>query len=97
MELALDFINFCDNQQFFYSEYGDQFERFVMYLRNYYINDDFWAFNALYNAYIIYKKIETPFNKTHFDLCKFLAYTYYDDLACNYEELKNNSFYKLFN
>ena len=97
MESALDFINFLEEQQYYYSEYTDQFELFIKCLRKHQIKDDFFAFNDLYKLYL--KKRNLQYNKEHFDICKFLAYEYCDDLAGGsysfntYDTLKNYRFY----
>lgn len=97
MESAIDFINFWDEQQYYYSEYLDAFDFYIRHLRTQYGKNDYWAFNDLYNIYLKERNLE--YNKEQYEVCKFLAFEYYDDIAGGtyhfnvYESLKNYEYY----
>jgi hypothetical protein len=96
MESALDFINFWDKQKCC-NKYECNFDVYIRFLRTHSVKDDYWAFNDLYNIYLKERNLE--YNKEHYEVCKFLAFEYYDDIAAGtykfnvFESLKNYEYY----
>jgi hypothetical protein len=91
MESALDFIDFMEREK---QTRSDAFDTYIRFLR---MKKENWAFQYLYQMYL--KQNDLNLDEEHLQLCQFLAFEYYDDIAAGtyefnvYENMKNNAFY----